>query len=73
MCDSGFGRFWEADKYHFVVGDGVYDQKTFPTTTEKLDYVFFNSQSFLNDYGGDATSSGVSDHTPLRGGANLVY
>jgi hypothetical protein len=46
-------------------GDGVYDEDT--SGDRKIDYVFGNVQHMNGDYAGDATSSSVSDHDPLRG------
>lgn len=63
-CYSGQGSMHEADRYRSG-GDGVYDEDTYRTS--KLDYVFGNRQSVLTDYAGDATSSSISDHDPLRG------
>jgi endonuclease/exonuclease/phosphatase family metal-dependent hydrolase len=63
-CYTGAGSMYEADHYR-VGGDGVYDEDTLGTS--KLDYVFGNRQHVNSDYAGDATSSSVSDHDPLRG------
>ncbi len=62
-CYSGSGSMHEADRYRSG-GDGVYDEDT--VGSSKLDYVFANRQHVNNDYAGDATSSSVSDHDPLR-------
>ena len=63
-CYSGTGSMYEADHYR-VGGDGVYDEDTLGDS--KLDYVFGNRQHANMDFDGDATSSSVSDHDPLRG------
>lgn len=63
-CYSGAGSMYEADHYR-VGGDGVYDEDTLGRS--KLDYVFGNRQHANADFVGDATSSSVSDHDPLRG------
>jgi endonuclease/exonuclease/phosphatase family metal-dependent hydrolase len=63
-CYTGSGSMYEADHYR-IGGDGVYDEDTLGTS--KLDYVFGNRQHVNADYAGDATSSSVSDHDPLRG------
>jgi endonuclease/exonuclease/phosphatase family metal-dependent hydrolase len=63
-CYTGAGSMYEADHYR-LGGDGVYDEDTLGTS--KLDYVFGNRQHVNSDYAGDATSSSVSDHDPLRG------
>lgn len=62
-CATGTGAYYEADHYTSG-GDGVYDEDTLGVA--KIDYVLFNYQRFYADYGGDATSSTVSDHDPLR-------
>src|SRR4051812_15101265 len=63
-CYTGVGSMYEADHYRNG-GDGVYDEDTLGSS--KLDYVFGNRQRVNADYDGDATSSSVSDHAPLRG------
>jgi endonuclease/exonuclease/phosphatase family metal-dependent hydrolase len=63
-CYSGTGSMYEADHYRSG-GDGVYDEDTL--SSSKLDYVFVNRQRAATDFDGDATSSSVSDHDPLRG------
>jgi endonuclease/exonuclease/phosphatase family metal-dependent hydrolase len=63
LCYSGVGSMYEADHYRSG-GDGVYDEDTYRLA--KIDYVFGNRQRVNADYGGDATSSSVSDHDPLR-------
>jgi endonuclease/exonuclease/phosphatase family metal-dependent hydrolase len=63
-CYSGSGSMYEADHYR-PGGDGVYDEDTLGSS--KLDYVFGNRQHANADFDGDATSSSVSDHDPLRG------
>jgi len=63
-CYTGSGSMQEADRYR-AGGDGVYDEDT--VAAAKLDYVFANRQHVNGDYAGDATSSSVSDHDPLRG------
>ncbi|MBW8766176.1 MAG: hypothetical protein JF630_08080, partial [Geodermatophilales bacterium] len=63
-CYSGAGSMYEVDHYR-VGGDGVYDEDTLGRS--KLDYVFGNRQHANVDFVGDATSSSVSDHDPLRG------
>jgi endonuclease/exonuclease/phosphatase family metal-dependent hydrolase len=63
-CYSGIGSMYEADHYR-TGGDGVYDEDTLGSS--KLDYVFGNRQRVNADFDGDATSSSVSDHDPLRG------
>src|SRR3954451_8964254 len=63
-CYSGTGSMYEADHYR-AGGDGVYDEDTLGGS--KLDYVFGNRQHVNTDFDGDATSSSVSDHDPLRG------
>ena len=63
-CYSGIGSMYEADHYR-AGGDGVYDEDTLGSS--KLDYLFGNRQRVNADFDGDATSSSVSDHDPLRG------
>ena len=63
-CYTGTGSMYEADHYRSG-GDGVYDEDTLGSS--KLDYVFGNRQHTNADFTGDATSSSVSDHDPLRG------
>jgi hypothetical protein len=55
---------YEADHYR-VGGDGIYDEDT--QGDSKVDYVFGNRQHVNTDFDGDATSSSMSDHDPLRG------
>ena len=64
LCYSGIGSMYEAHHYRSG-GDGVYDEDTYRTA--KIDYVFGNRQKMNSDFSGDATSSSVSDHDPLRG------
>ncbi|MGI8692004.1 MAG: endonuclease/exonuclease/phosphatase family protein [Geodermatophilaceae bacterium] len=74
LCDNGNGRFWEADLYHFMTGDGQWDEHTYTRSDgarEKIDYIFFNSARFLNNYGGDAITSSVSDHRRLQGATTV--
>ena len=69
LCYSGgTGSMYEVDHYR-AGGDGTYDEKTIVTSvgSRKFDYTFGNRQNMLGDYGGDATTSYVSDHDPLRG------
>jgi endonuclease/exonuclease/phosphatase family metal-dependent hydrolase len=63
-CDRGVGSMYEMDQYR-AGGDGVYDESTLGSA--KIDFIFGNRQRMYADYSGDATSSGVSDHDPLRG------
>jgi endonuclease/exonuclease/phosphatase family metal-dependent hydrolase len=63
-CYTGFGSMYEVDQYR-AGGDGVYDESTLGFS--KIDFVFGNRQRMNADYSGDATSSGLSDHDPLRG------
>jgi endonuclease/exonuclease/phosphatase family metal-dependent hydrolase len=63
-CYSGTGSMYEADHYR-VGGDGIYDEDT--QGDSKVDYVFGNRQHVNTDFDGDATSSSMSDHDPLRG------
>jgi endonuclease/exonuclease/phosphatase family metal-dependent hydrolase len=67
-CYSGAGSMYEADHYRSG-GDGGYDEDTLGSS--KLDLVFGNRQHANADFDGDATSSSVSDHDPLRGWLTL--
>ncbi|CCG03619.1 hypothetical protein [Blastococcus saxobsidens] len=62
-CYSGSGDMHEADRYRSG-GDGVYDEDTLGSA--KIDLVFAPGRRLATDYAGDATSSSVSDHDPLR-------
>ena len=62
-CYSGSGGLHEADRYR-AGGDGVYDEDT--RGSAKIDLVFAPVQRVATDYAGDATSSSISDHDPLR-------
>jgi endonuclease/exonuclease/phosphatase family metal-dependent hydrolase len=63
-CYRGIGSMYEVDQYR-AGGDGVYDESTLGSA--KIDFIFGNRQRMNADYSGDATSSGLSDHDPLRG------
>lgn len=63
-CYTGFGSMYEMDQYR-AGGDGVYDESTLGSG--KIDFIFGNRQRMNADYSGDATSSSLSDHDPLRG------
>jgi len=63
-CYTGIGSMYEVDQYR-AGGDGVYDESTLGSA--KIDFIFGNRQRMNADYSGDATSSGLSDHDPLRG------
>ena len=63
-CYSGSGGMHEADRYRSG-GDGAYDEDTLGSL--KIDMVFAPGTRVATDYAGDATSSSVSDHDPLRG------
>ena len=63
-CYTGAGSMYEVDQYRSG-GDGVYDETTLGSA--KIDFVFANRQRMNADYDGDATSSSLSDHDPLRG------
>jgi hypothetical protein len=63
-CYTGVGSMYEVDQYR-AGGDGVYDETTLGSA--KIDFIFGNRQHVNADYDGDATSSGLSDHDPLRG------
>jgi endonuclease/exonuclease/phosphatase family metal-dependent hydrolase len=63
-CYTGFGSMYEMDQYR-AGGDGVYDESTLGSA--KIDFIFGNRQRMNADYSGDATSSSLSDHDPLRG------
>ena len=63
-CYTGIGSMYEVDQYR-PGGDGVYDESTLGSA--KIDFIFGNRQRMNADYSGDATSSGLSDHDPLRG------
>jgi len=68
-CYTNTGDSYEADE-PTTSGDGFYNEGTFARgffqDDPKLDYTFFNWQRFFHNYGGDATSSHVSDHDLLR-------
>lgn len=64
-CYTGAGSMYEVDQYR-AGGDGVYDETTLGSA--KIDFIFGNRQRMNADYAGDATSSSLSDHDPLRGG-----
>src|SRR3954468_16987526 len=63
-CYTGVGSMYEVDQYR-AGGDGVYDETTLGSV--KIDFVFGNRQHVNADVDGDATSSSLSDHDPLRG------
>jgi endonuclease/exonuclease/phosphatase family metal-dependent hydrolase len=63
-CYTGTGSMYEVDQYR-AGGDGIYDESTLGSG--KIDFIFGNRQHVNADYDGDATSSGLSDHDPLRG------
>jgi endonuclease/exonuclease/phosphatase family metal-dependent hydrolase len=63
-CYTGAGSMYEVDQYR-AGGDGVYDETTLGSS--KIDFVFGNRQHVNADYDGDATTSSLSDHDPLRG------
>jgi len=63
-CYTGVGSMYEVDQYQ-AGGDGVYDETTLGSA--KIDFVFGNRQHVNADVDGDATTSSLSDHDPLRG------
>ncbi|WP_456906809.1 endonuclease/exonuclease/phosphatase family protein [Geodermatophilus sp. SYSU D00703] len=63
-CYPGTGSMSEVDRYR-PGGDGVYDEDTYAAA--KLDHVFGDRRHIALHHDGDATTSGVSDHDPLRG------
>jgi endonuclease/exonuclease/phosphatase family metal-dependent hydrolase len=63
-CYPGSGSMSEVDRYR-PGGDGVYDEDTYALA--KLDYVFGDRRHVDPTEEGDATTSSVSDHDPLRG------
>lgn len=63
-CYTGVGSMYEVDQYR-AGGDGVYDETTLGSA--KIDFIFGNRQHVNADVTGDATTSGLSDHDPLRG------
>lgn len=63
-CYNGVGSMYEVDQYR-TGGDGVYDETTLGSV--KIDFVFGNRQHVNADVDGDATTSSLSDHDPLRG------
>ena len=63
-CYTGAGSMYEVDQYRSG-GDGVYDESTLGSA--KIDFILGNRQHMNADYNGDATSSSLSDHDPLRG------
>jgi endonuclease/exonuclease/phosphatase family metal-dependent hydrolase len=63
-CYPGSGSMYEVDRYR-PHGDGVYDETTLGSA--KLDVVFGDRWHVDADTDGDATSSSISDHDPLRG------
>lgn len=64
-CGPGTNYLYEADRYTSS-GDGDYDEDTFDSPLWKVDFMFFNTQRFYNDYGGDAVTSTYSDHRYLK-------
>lgn len=65
-----YGRFEEVDQYHGGTGRCRCGEPTFGP--KKLDYIFVSARDFYGQ-DGDATSSSLSDHTPLRGWAVLDH
>jgi endonuclease/exonuclease/phosphatase family metal-dependent hydrolase len=63
-CYQGAGPMSEVDRYR-PGGDGIHDEATYAAA--KLDYVFGDRRHVDPRQDGDATSSSVSDHDPLRG------
>lgn len=63
-CYTGVGSMYELDQYR-AGGDGVYDESTLGSG--KIDFIFGNRRRMYADFSGDATSSSISDHDPLRG------
>lgn len=69
-CGPGSNYLYEADRYTST-GDGDYDEDTFDSPLWKIDFLFFNTQRFYSDYGGDAVFSSYSDHSYLKGAMTI--
>jgi hypothetical protein len=64
QCATNRGSYYEADEP--TPSDDGDNEPTF-SSGRKLDYIFFNAQRFWTDFGGDAVSTSVSDHSALKG------
>ena len=66
------GRFEEVDEFHSSSTRCRCGEATQHGTDRKIDYIFVSARDFY-DVDGDATSSSLSDHDPLRGSATLDH